>query len=402
MTTINFNNKNTKTLFQSLIKFTDGKRIQVTGYYKFTFKDGKLYVVASDLETFVTAEITSDIAVVESSDVTTFCIDAAEFLDAIKSTDDFDTFTLSVESGTDGRVTITTPDYKQNVNSESAESYPNTPDVSDNPRTEFIPLSCITDVLPTAIKFVGKDELRPAIMGINFDFSIKSEHLTIAATDAFTLYANNIKLNIVSGRGDEEHKSFTMPSTFATKLLNIVSYSNKASKKSNSDTIMLKFNDKSIEFTYGNFTIVGRCIDERYPNYQQIIPSDDRTYWTFKVQSESVLDAIKRVIGKANPNTNKMDLTLTSGGAAELYACDLDLNREAKKTISSCTIKSLHPNDTGKFEISFNGKLVEKILKDAVDSKEVTFCFSNASNAFLVKQESQPDATLLCMPMFRY
>ena len=65
-----------------------------------------------------------------------------------------------------------------------------------------------------------------------------------------------------------------------------------------SDSITLRFSATHVEFQSGTTTILSRLIDERYPNYEAVIPRENDK--TLTISKDAMLRSVKRVSIFAN------------------------------------------------------------------------------------------------------
>ena len=96
--------------------------------------------------------------------------------------------------------------------------------------------------------------------GIYFD--LNTESLTIVASDGHKLVRN--KNFTVKG---ENSASFILPKKPAQIL--------KGELGKSGGDVMVKFNERNAEITFGDFRLSCRLIEGRYPNYNSVIPKDN-------------------------------------------------------------------------------------------------------------------------------
>ena len=137
--------------------------------------------------------------------------------------------------------------------------------------------------------------------------------------------------------------------------------------------------------------MVCRLIDERYPDYENVIPSDNSNNIT--VDKSEILNSLKRISIYANKTTNQVRLKV-SGSEILISAEDLDFSNEANERISC-------DHDGSDIEIGFNAKFLIEILSNILSDK-VIFKLSQPNRAGLVLPEDiedDEDLTMLVMPV---
>ena len=137
--------------------------------------------------------------------------------------------------------------------------------------------------------------------------------------------------------------------------------------------------------------MVCRLIDERYPDYENVIPSDNSN--SIEVDKSEILSSLKRISIYANKTTNQVRLKV-SGSEILISAEDLDFSNEANERISC-------EHDGDDIEIGFNAKFLIEILSN-IHSDKVIFKLSEPNRAGLVLPEDiedEEDLTMLVMPV---
>jgi DNA polymerase-3 subunit beta len=137
--------------------------------------------------------------------------------------------------------------------------------------------------------------------------------------------------------------------------------------------------------------MICRLIDERYPDYENVIPSDNSN--SIEVDKSEILSSLKRISIYANKTTNQVRLKV-SGSEILISAEDLDFSNEANERISC-------EHDGDDIEIGFNAKFLIEILSN-IHSDKVIFKLSEPNRAGLVLPEDiedEEDLTMLVMPV---
>ena len=137
--------------------------------------------------------------------------------------------------------------------------------------------------------------------------------------------------------------------------------------------------------------LISRLIDETYPNYESVIPSDNDK--TLKVNRDALISSIRRVSLYASATTHQVKFDVNKSNIT-ISAQDLDFGGEAKEFID-CEFKG------EKLEIGFNSTYVLDMLTH-LDSDKVTFKFSLPTRAGIVSPETSSedeDITMLVMPV---
>lgn len=238
------------------------------------------------------------------------------------------------------------------------------------------------DVIATAISktifATINDMLRPAMTGIYWDF--QENQANFVSTDAHRLVRyrrNNISIN--------QPFSFIMPKKSSNLLKNILS-------SQNNPPVTIEFNNTNASFTFENFHIVCRLIDQKYPNYEAVIPSNNPN--KLILNRTEFITSLKRAILYSN-QTTYMVRFIIKGQSMTLKAEDIDFANAAEEKIS-CTY------DGEDMEIGFNAKFIIEMLQH-IDDDNVVFTFSDPRRAALIYPAQQADENedllMLLMPV---
>ena len=85
-------------------------------------------------------------------------------------------------------------------------------------------------------------------------------------------------------------------------------------------------NETHIRFTFEYGTILSRLIDEAYPSYESVIPSDNEK--VMSVNRDAMLSSIRRVALYSSASTHQIRLSLKEGSIT-VRAQDVDYGGEA-------------------------------------------------------------------------
>ena len=151
------------------------------------------------------------------------------------------------------------------------------------------------------------------------------------------------------------------------------------------------FSQSFATFTYGSLTLHTRLIDERYPDYENVIPVSNPN--TLVINRAELLGAVRRMHLYANRTTHQVKLAL-SGSEVVVSAQDLDSSNEARETLA-CQY------DGEDFEIGFNARFLDQMLAN-LSSEQVSLALSTPNRAGLlspVGQGNGEDVLMLVMPV---
>jgi len=275
---------------------------------------------------------------------------------------------------------ISSANGSYNFIGQNGDEYPRMPQLQDDARTLAMPVASLSSGISKTLFCTADDELRPVMNGIFFD--ITAENLTLVATDAHKLVRYKTIHTSVSVEG-EETVNFILPKKPATMLKNIL--------PKESGEVEIHFDNKNAHFKLGNYTMICRQVEGRFPNYNGVIPKNN----PFKVIIDrvTILNALKRVSVFANQASNLVKLAI-SGNLIHISAQDIDFSISAEETIS-CQFEG------DPIKIGFKSSFLIEILGN-INASDIVMELSDASRAGLIlpfENEENEEILMLLMPM---
>jgi len=142
---------------------------------------------------------------------------------------------------------------------------------------------------------------------------------------------------------------------------------------------------------FNHIKMICRLIDERFPDYENVIPQDNNNDMT--INRQEFLGSLRRIAIYANKTTHQVRLKLT-GSELQVSAEDLDFSNEANERLSC-------EHEGEDIEIGFNAKFLVEMLNN-ISAKEVTLKFSAPNRAGLIlpsDMSENEDILMLVMPV---
>ncbi|WP_134091331.1 DNA polymerase III subunit beta [Olivibacter sp. XZL3] len=336
--------------------------------FLFEIKDNSLTISATDLQTSMITSLP-----VESKEEGKVAVPAKILIETLKTLPD-QPIAFSVDVQTFA-IEISAGDGKYKLSGENADDFPKIP-VVENPSTVRIPASVLSEAISKTIFAVSNDELRPAMTGVLCQLT--PQNTTFVSTDAHKLVRYR--------RGDvksEQVTSMILPKKALTLL--------KSSLPSEDVDVAVEYNNTSAFFKFGNIHLICRLIDERYPDYEAVIPQVNPNKLT--IDRSLLLNSLRRVVIFANKTTHQVRLKIT-GSELNISSEDLDFANEAHERLS-CQYEG---EDT---EIGFNAKFLIEMLSN-LECEEVVLEMSTPNRAGLLLpavEEENENILMLVMPV---
>ncbi len=336
----------------------------------FEIEGGNLLITASDLQTSVMVELQ-----VESKEDGSVAIPAKILIETLKNLPE-QPVTFSIDDQ-NYNIEINSDNGRYKLAGENSADFPKVPGVNDGYSSD-INSEILNSAISNTIFSTSTDELRPAMTGVFF--KLASTGCTFVSTDGHRL-VKYIRTDI---KGDEVDHDMILP----RKSLNLLKSILPTDKSSD---IKLDFNASNAYFSFENIKMVCRLIDERYPDYDNVIPSDNSN--TVIITKSELLGSLKRISIYANKTTNQVRFKI-SGSEILISAEDLDFSNEANERISC-------EHDGDDIEIGFNAKFLIEMLSN-IESEKVILKLSEPNRAGLLIPEDindNEDITMLVMPV---
>lgn len=151
------------------------------------------------------------------------------------------------------------------------------------------------NIIETTAYATSKDDLKPALSGVYFNF--KKDGITAVATDGHRLVKNIVK------EDTKTDQSLIIPVKFLNIIKNIIN------KK---ETISIDIKENSLSTKQKNLTIETRVINETYPDFNSVIPENNKM--CAKVKTQDFISCLKRVSIFSNRTTKQTILNFSEKG----------------------------------------------------------------------------------------
>jgi DNA polymerase-3 subunit beta len=256
-------------------------------------QDGVIKLLATDLEVGVTNIIRGKI-----ENPGTFTVDAKVFSNYINLLPN-QKVELEVK---DGSLAVESDNYKTKIKGEGAEEYPLIPEIN-NEQFYSIKLEEFKKAIASVLFAVSSDESRLALSGILF--SLNKDSLYLVGTDSYRLAEKKVSLK---NNGAEEELKVIVPTKTLQELVRIMS--GDYSDDKTADEVRIYLNDNQIAFKFDSVEVISRLIDEQYPDYKQIIPTNFKT--NISIDKQELVRAVKAAAIFSKTGINDVNLDFLS------------------------------------------------------------------------------------------
>ena len=347
---------------------TNNPIVPILENFLFQLDETNLTITASDMQTVMMTE-----AQVESSDKGSIAVPAKLLMETLRSLPE-QPVTVNIDEDSFG-TELVTANGRFKLAGENPLDFPRPPEVNRNLSIE-LDSNVLSAAIANTIFATSTDDLRPAMTGVFVQ--LDTDHTTFVATDGHRLIRYR----------REDVKSDTATSMILPrKALNLL----KSSLPNEILPVKAEFSASNAFFSFGNIKMICRLIDERFPDYENVIPQNNPN--KLQIARTELLSTLKRISIYANKATNQIRLKMT-GNELEISAEDLDYSNEANEKIS-CEYAG------DEMEIGFNAKFLVEMLSN-LNTDKLTLEMSQPNRAGLIipeDKEENEDMLMLVMPV---
>ncbi len=340
--------------------------------FLFELSGSKLIITASDGDTTLSTKV--DVDGLDQDEDLSLAIPARTLLDALRELAD-QPLTFDMGDGT-GTLVIRYKNGSYNLVYESAEEFPVPVLLTGSKNRLEIDSASLQDGISKVIFATADDDMRPVMNGLFFD--ITQDATTIVASDGHKLG----KYKTFTSKADEM-ASFIFPKKPATLLKGIL--------QKEEGKVRIEFDDKNAYIRVGDYNMVCRFIEGRYPNYSVVIPKNNPYLAT--VDRLSLLSALRRV-SIFSPQESSLVKFSVEKDSITLSTQDFDFSTSAEEQLT-CQY------DGSPLAIGFKGTFLIDILNN-MTSQNVNIEMADSSRPALLiptEQEDGKDLLMLIMPM---
>jgi len=309
---------------------------------------------------------------IEATESGAIAIPAKLLLDTLRSLPE-QPITFNIDTETFG-TQILTDNGRYKLAGENPIDFPKIPAVNKNLSVE-ISSDALTNAINNTVFATSTDDLRPAMTGVYLQLS--EDQATFVATDGHRL---------IRYRRTDIHTSANTSMIIPRKALQLL----KASMPDNV-VVRAEFSQSNASFSFGPTQLICRLIDERFPDYENAIPTQNPNVLT--IGRTDLLTTLKRIMIYANRTTHQIRLGL-KGNSLTISAEDLDYSNEANE-------KLLCDFEGDDMEIGFNAKLLAEMLSN-ISAKMVSIQMSAPNRAGIMvpaDKDENEDILMLVMPV---
>ena len=336
----------------------------------FELEGNKLTLTASDPEN----TLNTSIEVVDCSEDFSFAISAKILIDSLKEISE-QPLRFEVKKDT-LETTIYYQNGKYSLVGQNADEYPGAAVLGEGAVAISVPTKVLSSGISCSLFATADDEVRPVMCGVYFDFT--PESITLVASDGHKL----VRCRDYSVTGAEK-SAFILPKKPATLLKNLLG-------KDEQDEVSVEFDGRFAIFDMGDYRLLCRLFDGRYPNYNSVIPQNNPHKLT--VDRVALISTLRRVaIFSSQVSLIKLHI---EDNKVVISAQDTDFSTSAEESIA-CSYEGASMN------IGFRASFLIDILNNT-PGQDVVIELADPSRAGVIvpaEQVGKQELLMLLMPM---
>ncbi|PIQ96201.1 MAG: DNA polymerase III subunit beta [Nitrospinae bacterium CG11_big_fil_rev_8_21_14_0_20_56_8] len=257
----------------------------------------------------------------------------------------------------------------------AAEDFPSLPDYSEDSLMEFR-CSELREMVRKTFFAVSPDETRQALNGLLLEKENGSA--CMVGTDGHRLSMITRSLKQTKHQGQEK-LSFLLPKKVLSELLKLME----------DDESIFGFTEKSnhLAFIQDQQVIVSRKIDGKFPNYRQVIPTDNPVQ--IRVSREDLQHALKRVALLADEKSKMVRFEIRPG-ALTLISDNTELGA-AREEIAI-------EYDGEEMFVGLNARYILDVL-NVIEDEKVTLNMKDQNHSCLITSDEDDRYRSIVMPM---
>lgn len=235
-------------------------------------------------------------------------------------------------------------------------------------------IEALSEMIEKTIYAAGESDARYTLNGLLFHIRPGEENITVVGTDGH-------RLALISKGMEErvsEEKKVILPRKAAAELRRFLG---------GSDAVSAIIGKNHILFRIGDIQFLARLIEGTYPNYEQVLPSDNEKRVT--VAREDFLRSLRRVSIMSRERSNAVKIDIADGSLA-VSSSNPDLG-EARDEIGA-------EYEGEEITAGFNARYLMDALS-AMTSEKVVFSLHDPLSPTLLKEEGKEEYKCVVMPM---
>jgi len=270
------------------------------------------------------------------------------------------------------KIEIKTNSGSYDLMGKQKEEFPSTPKVDEIKKIK-IQGKILKKIIDSTLFAVSKDDLKPSLTGVLFSFNTSG--ITAVATDGHRL----VKVVDQNKIEDAFIGDIVVPKKFLSYLSTHLS----------DNDILLSVGETHMTATINKDTIISRTINEIFPDYESVIPTDNNKI--LKADKEILLGAIKRVSIFSNKSTHQVAFNISKD--------KFIINTEDPEFSSRAKEEIIASYEGEEITIGYNGEYLKDVINHVSGDEVIIKLNTPISATLFTDSEKETNKTMLLMPV---
>jgi DNA polymerase-3 subunit beta len=328
-------------------------------------KDDHIKISATDLDLVISEKIRAES--IENGSTTTT---ASVLYDIVRKLNPGSNIHLAMQKN--NRLKLISGKSDFNLTCLPVQEFPVLEDMMDDNYLE-ITASDLLKLLNKTKFSISSDETRHYLNGIYFDNKEKDKIISVS-TDGHRLSKTSIIV-----KDSSKLQPVIVPKKTIFGLLSIIDDPN--------EKIQILSTKNKIKFLYKDIIFISKVIDGKFPDYEKVIPSDERKVIRTKVQD--FIGAIDRVRSLSTDKKNAIKIIVENN----------IMKFQINDPTSGDGIDEIQAIFDGpRLEIGFNSNYLLDVA-NILESKEISIYVKDITSPIIIKDQKDNHSTYIVMPM---
>ncbi|MCK9186530.1 DNA polymerase III subunit beta [Candidatus Gracilibacteria bacterium] len=326
----------------------------------------KLYFSSTNLEIAISCSISADVRSEGSITV------PAKLITNYVSLLSDEKVELSVIEGLNLAINSTSSSTK--IKCISADEFPLIPKI-EKEQEFYLKNSKLYEAITETVFAASLNTSRPVLSGV-YLYS-KDDEVKFVATDSYRL----AEKTIIADKKPTGNVSCIVPARTMMELSKIIT-------KSGDEDVKINISKNQILFSIGDTELISRLIEGKFPDYEKIIPKENKTKLEISVEDLSLV--LKRVSLFARENNNSVKLSVTNDGKLTISSEETKVGEEKAEVV----VKIEGENN----KISLNAQYLLDVLTYIGEDK-IIFSVNDKVSPAVIKPLKGSDYVYIIMPL---
>lgn len=284
----------------------------------------------------------------------------------------------NLELVADGAVlAISTKHHQTHINGIEADEFPPIPGKNGKP-TLTLSAAILHEALSEVVVATSFDEARPVLAGV-YMYNNGPDELVVVATDSYRLAERKLQVPEGALQGDV---AIIVPTKTIQELVRILG--------DVSGELAIYAEENQVVFEVDGAEITSRLVEGQFPNYQQIIPTENATDVEIDTKELARVTKVASLFARQNAGGIKIDVN--RGGHLEISSTASEIGDNTSS--ADCVVRG---EDA---EVSLNARYLTEALA-AIKTPKVLFGVNGKVSACVVRPvgKEASDYTYIIMPL---